>query len=130
MLPQTAKQLTDANRKALQEGLCVPYTKEQHSAIQDCDHEDKRYWNFFLNTIEAYTKKEYTNSDGFDALAMILWNRLLPNAQPYTKQEYSNTYGCSATNLVLWNECLPDSEPFSEDDIKEAIKLRHHEDTK
>ena len=48
MLPQTAKQLTDANRKAIQEGLCVPYTKEQHSAIQDCDLEDKRYWNFFF----------------------------------------------------------------------------------
>ena len=48
MKPQTAKQLTDANQKALKEGKPVPYTKQQHAAAKGCDPDAKRYWNFFF----------------------------------------------------------------------------------
>ena len=41
MKPQTAKQLTDANRKAIKDGKPTPYTKQQHAAAEGCDHEDK-----------------------------------------------------------------------------------------
>ena len=43
MKPQTAKQLTDVNRKAIKDGKPTPYSKQQHAAAEDCDHEDKRY---------------------------------------------------------------------------------------
>ena len=127
MKPQTAKQLTDANQKAVKEGKPMPYTKQQHAAAKGCDPDAKRYWNFFLNGREAYTKKEYTNTKGCDALAVIIWNRLLPDAEPFSKQEYSITYGFSAKNLRLWNECLPNSEPFTKDEINELIKANDNE---
>ena len=77
MTSQTAKQLAVANRTALKEGLLAPYSKEQHAVAQGCDLDDKRFWKFFLNTMEAYTKQEYAATKGCDALAVILWNRLL-----------------------------------------------------
>ena len=129
MKPQTAKQLTDANRKAIKDGKPTPYTKQQHAAAEGCDHEDKRYWNRFLNGMEAYTKKEYTDSEGSTFLELILWNRLLPDAEPFTKQEYSDNYGRSAKDFILWNECLPDAEQFNEDEINKVIKANRNEHT-
>ena len=90
-MPQTAKQITDANRKAIKGGKPTPYTKQQHAATKGFDHEDIRYWNFFLNSMEAYTKKEYTATEGCTSMEFILWNRILPEAEPFTKQEYRNT---------------------------------------
>jgi len=90
MKTQTAKQITDANRKAIKEGLFPPYTKQQHAAAKGFDHEDIRYWNFCLNSMEAYTKKEYTDFEGCTPLELILWNRILPEAEQYTEDEINN----------------------------------------
>ena len=108
MKPQIAKEITDANRKAIRHGNPAPYTKQQHAAAKRCDHEDIRYWNFCLNTMEAYTKKEYTDCEGCSSLELILWNRILPKAEPFTKQEYSDTSGFGIRDMVIWNECLPE----------------------
>jgi len=98
-----AREIIIANRKAIENSLAPPYTKHEHATAEGCTTESMRYWNFFLNTMEAYTKKEYTDSEGCTFLEVILWNRLLPKTEHFTKQEYSNTYGFSETNLVLWN---------------------------
>jgi len=65
-------------------------TKQQHAAAKGFDHEDIRYWNFCLNSMEAYTKKEYTDFEGCTPLELILWNRILPEAEQYTEDEINN----------------------------------------